>query len=97
MAFGLRLVAGQLEALREGADALVVRVEDWDVPVPTDYQEEVAAAAVVECLRENCGIDGVGIGLTFDRERNRYEFTWGGAAAKPGLGDPEVRDQRVDR
>ncbi|MGW5432823.1 hypothetical protein ACWET9_37375 [Streptomyces sp. NPDC004059] len=44
MAFGLGLVVGQLDALREGADALLVRVEDWDVPMHTDYQEEVAAA-----------------------------------------------------
>ncbi|MEV6290209.1 hypothetical protein AB0M41_07150 [Streptomyces sp. NPDC051896] len=86
MAFGLGLVVGQLDALREGADALLVRVEDWDVPMLTDYQEEVAAAAVIECLRENCGIDGVDIGLTFDRERNRYQFTWDGASAEPGLG-----------
>lgn len=49
----------------------------------TDYQEEVTVAAVIECLRENCGIDGVGIGLTFDPERNRYQFTWDGAPAEP--------------
>ncbi|MGW3209910.1 hypothetical protein [Streptomyces sp. NPDC001135] len=86
MAFGLGLVAGQLDAWRDGADALLVRVDDWDVPMLTDYQDEVAAAAVIECLRENCGIDGVDIGLTFDRERNRYRFTWDGASAEPGPG-----------
>jgi hypothetical protein len=86
MAFGLGLVVGQLEALRDGAAALLVRVADWDVPMLTDYQEEVAAAAVIECLQEYCGIDGVDIGLTFDRERNRYRFTWDGASAEPGLG-----------
>ncbi|MEU7299019.1 hypothetical protein [Streptomyces sp. NPDC007206] len=88
MAFGLGLVAGQLETLRDGADALWVRVDDWDVPMLTDYQEEVAAAAVIECLRENCGIDGVDISLTFDREGNRHQFTWDGASAEQGHACP---------
>jgi hypothetical protein len=86
MAFGLRLVAGQLDTLGGGADAVLVRVYDWDVPMLTDYQEEVAAAAVIECLRENYGISGVDIGLTFDRVRNRYRFTWDGVRAEPGQG-----------
>lgn len=89
MAFGLGLVAGQLDALRGGAGAVLLRVDDWDVPMLTDYQEEVAAAAVIECLRENYGISGVDIGLTFDRERNRYQFTWDGAQAEPG----QVKDR----
>ncbi|MFF8400595.1 hypothetical protein ACF06P_02980 [Streptomyces sp. NPDC015684] len=76
MEFGLGLVAGQLGALRGGADTVLVRVADWDVPMLTDYQEEVAAAAVIECLQQNYGISGVDIGLTLDRERNRYQFTW---------------------
>jgi hypothetical protein len=86
MAFGLGLVAGQLDTLGGGADAVLVRVDDWDVPMLTDYQEEVAAAAVIECLRENYGISGVDIGLTFDRVRNRYRFTWDGVRAEPGQG-----------
>lgn len=53
---------------------------------PDGTRPAVAAAAVVECLRESCGIDGVGIGLTFDRERNRYQFPWGGASAEPDQG-----------
>ncbi|MER6028471.1 hypothetical protein [Streptomyces sp. NPDC001851] len=81
MAFGLGLVAGQLDALSGGIGALLVRVDDWDVPMLTDYQEEVAAAAVIEGLREHCGIAGIGIGLAFDRDGNRYRFTWGGAPA----------------
>jgi hypothetical protein len=83
MTFGLGLVAGQLDLLRGGADALLVRVDDWDVPLLTDYQEEAAAAAVVECLQQNYGIAGVDIGLTFDREWNRYRFTWDGVPADP--------------
>ncbi|MEU2717873.1 hypothetical protein [Streptomyces sp. NPDC007205] len=86
MAFGLGLVAGQLDALRDGGDALMVRVDDWDVPMLTDYQEEVAAAAVIECLRENCGIAGIDIGLAFDRDRNRHRFTWDGVSAEPVQG-----------
>jgi hypothetical protein len=81
MAFGLGLVSGQLEALWDGTGPILVRVTDWDVPMLTDYQDEVAAAALVECLREHYGITGVEIGLTFDRERNRYEFTWDGTRA----------------
>ncbi|WBO66385.1 hypothetical protein [Streptomyces camelliae] len=84
MAFGLGLVAGQLDTLSGGADALLVRVDDWDVPMLTDYQEEVAAAAVIECLQQNYGVGGVDIGVTFDRERNRYRFTWDGVSAEPG-------------
>jgi len=76
LAFGLGLVAGQLDALAHGSGAVLVRVDDYGVPMPADHQDEVAAAAVIECLRENLGITGVEIGLTFDRERNRYEFTW---------------------
>ncbi|MFI9251720.1 hypothetical protein [Streptomyces sp. NPDC053069] len=86
MAFGVGLVAEQLDALRGGADALLVRVDDWDVPMLTDYQEEVAAAAVIECLRQNYGVGGVDIGVTFDRERDRYRFTWDGASVEPGQG-----------
>ncbi|MFI7384896.1 hypothetical protein [Streptomyces sp. NPDC049813] len=78
MAFGLGLVAGQLDAVRGGSPALVVTVVEWDVPMLTDYQEEVAAAAVIACLQEGFGIEGVATGLAFDRERNRYTFTWGG-------------------
>ncbi|MEU9578261.1 hypothetical protein [Streptomyces chilikensis] len=87
MAFGLGLVAGQLEVLGgEGDPAVLVDVSDWTVPMVTDYQEEVAAAAVIECLRENYGIRGVDIGLSFDRERNRYGFTWNGTPAPIGQG-----------
>ncbi|MER6730992.1 hypothetical protein [Streptomyces puniciscabiei] len=84
MGFGLGLVAGQLEALGSGSRAVLVRVLAWDVPMVTDHQAEVAAAAVIECLRQNHGIDGVDIGLTFDRERNRHRFTWNGTEAEPG-------------
>ncbi|MYX40699.1 hypothetical protein GTW59_06320 [Streptomyces sp. SID89] len=87
MAFGFGLVAGQLGAVGGGERAVLVRVDGWDVPVPTDYQEEVAAAAVIECLQQGFGIRGVDIGLSFDRERNRYGFIWdnapGGPAATP--------------
>ncbi|MFF9023770.1 hypothetical protein [Streptomyces eurythermus] len=82
MTFGLELVAGQLELLSGGAGAVLVRVDDWDVPMVTDYQDEVAAAALIECLQRSYGIPGVDIGLSFDRERNRYEFTWDGASAE---------------
>ncbi|GAA2730839.1 hypothetical protein GCM10010360_13180 [Streptomyces nogalater] len=58
----------------------------WDVPMPADYQEEAAAAAVIECLRRNHGIRGVDVGLSFDRERNRYGFAWDGAPAGPDRG-----------
>jgi hypothetical protein len=85
MAFGLKLVAGQLESLSAGAGAVLVRVDDWDVPMVTDYQDEVAAAALIECLQRNYDIPGIDIGLSFDRERNRYEFTWNGASAGPDL------------
>jgi hypothetical protein len=78
-----RSAAGQLDLLTGGVDALLVRVDDWDVPLLTDYQEEAAAAAVVECLQQNYGIAGVDIGLTFDREWNRYRFTWDGVPAEP--------------
>ncbi|MGW7527644.1 hypothetical protein [Streptomyces sp. NPDC054783] len=84
MGFGLGLVAGQLEALGSGCRGVLVQVLAWDVPMATDHQQEVAAAAVVECLRQNHGISGVDIGLAFDRERNRYRFTWDGAHAEPG-------------
>jgi hypothetical protein len=50
----------------------------------TDYQDEVAAAALIECLQRNYDIRGVDIGLSFDRERNRYEFTWDGVPAELG-------------
>ncbi|MFD7457865.1 MULTISPECIES: hypothetical protein [unclassified Streptomyces] len=79
MRFGLGLVADQL-------GAVLVRVLAWDVPMLTDYQDEVAAAALIECLRDNCGIGGVDIGVTFDRERNRYEFTWGEGGERPEAG-----------
>ncbi|MER6343904.1 hypothetical protein ACWC10_01145 [Streptomyces sp. NPDC001595] len=77
MDFGLGLVAGQLEALWAGTGPILVRVTGYDVPMLTDYQDEVAAAALVECLREHYGLTGVEIGLTFDGEHNRYDFTWG--------------------
>ncbi|MEV5727616.1 hypothetical protein AB0N50_17675 [Streptomyces pharetrae] len=86
MRFGLGLVAGRLDALRSGAGAMVVRVLAWEVPVLTDHQEEVAAAAVVECLRRHYGIDGVDIGVTFDREGNRYRFTWDTSSWSARLG-----------
>ncbi|MEV8548506.1 hypothetical protein AB0L04_01460 [Streptomyces glaucescens] len=86
MRFGLGLVAGRLDTLRSGAGVVVVRVLDWEVPMLTDHQEEVAAAAVIECLRRHHGIDGVGIGVTFDRERNRYEFTWDASSRPVGRG-----------
>ncbi|MFC5655034.1 hypothetical protein [Streptomyces nogalater] len=54
--------------------------------MPADYQEEAAAAAVIECLRRNHGIRGVDVGLSFDRERNRYGFAWDGAPAGPDRG-----------
>ncbi|MGW2955154.1 hypothetical protein [Streptomyces eurythermus] len=85
MASGLKLVAGQLEALSTGAGAVLVRVDDWDVPMLTDYQDEVAAAALIECLQRNYDIPGVDICFSFDRERNRYEYTWNGAPAQPDL------------
>ncbi|GAA5057363.1 hypothetical protein [Streptomyces similanensis] len=100
MAFGLGLVARQLDALLGGAGRVVVQVVDWDVPMLADYQEEVAAAAVIECLRQNYGIRGVAIGLSFDRERNRYGFTWDGAPARvnpsvlSGFGETAPVDRR---
>jgi hypothetical protein len=77
MRFGLGLVAGRLDALRYGADAVLVRVPLWELPMLADHQAEVAAAAVIECLEHAYGICGVGVGVTFDRERNRYRFAWG--------------------
>lgn len=88
MAFGLGLVARQLDALLGGAGCVVVQVVDWNVPMLADYQEEVAAAAVIECLRQNYGIRGVAIGLSFDQERNRYGFTWDGVPARPNPSVP---------
>ncbi|MGF1241429.1 hypothetical protein ACQSME_29910 [Streptomyces sp. 2-6] len=82
MAFGFGLVAGQLGAVGGGERAVLVRVDGWEAPVPTDYQEEVAAA-VIECLQQGFGIRGVDIGLSFDRERNRYGFIWDGAPGGP--------------
>ncbi|QIJ62398.1 hypothetical protein G7Z13_10350 [Streptomyces sp. JB150] len=81
MRFGLGLVADRLDALRPGPGVVVLRVLAWEVPMLPDYQEEVAAAAVVECLRQHYGVEGVDIGVTFDRERNRYVFAWGGTRA----------------
>ncbi|MGY1580298.1 hypothetical protein [Streptomyces sp. MN13] len=86
MEFGLGLVSGQLEALWEGTGPILVRVTDWDVPMLTDYQDEVAAAALIECLRDHYGITGIDAGLTFDRERNRYEFTWDEDGERPEAG-----------
>ncbi|MGP3987456.1 hypothetical protein [Streptomyces sp. 3N207] len=76
LSFGVRMVADQLHTLSEGIFS-VVRVQQFDAPVLTDYQPEAAAAAMLEWLIRNLGLRRPEYEVEFDREKNRYVFHWG--------------------
>ncbi|WP_299529950.1 hypothetical protein [uncultured Streptomyces sp.] len=76
LAFGVRLHAQALsDLLPEG---LVVRVVALDFPL-SDYRCEASALAMDGWLCRRFALPPSGAGVTYDRERDRFAFTWGGA------------------
>ncbi|WP_329134541.1 hypothetical protein OG552_19220 [Streptomyces sp. NBC_01476] len=71
--FGIRQVAPQIEAARQGR-FVVIEVSTLDY-MPTDYQPEAAAAAVAQWSAREFGFPPPTITTTFDRETG-YTLTW---------------------
>lgn len=72
---GLRRLANDL---RQAADDAIALFELDDVEYsPADYQAEGVEAAVVGCLCEMLGCEPPVVDITFDRDENRYVFTYG--------------------
>ncbi len=74
LAFGLALASSRIERhLAAGHVVVDVRQVDY---TPTDYQVEGMAAAMLGWAQEEFDLEPQGVGVDFDRERNRYVFHW---------------------
>lgn len=80
-AHGLSLAAKQLAAASIGSASTLVVVHGIEAPLPTDYQPEACALAMVGWLRKYANVPGVEVPVSFDNEHNRYVFDWDGAHA----------------
>jgi hypothetical protein len=72
--FGLRRVASQIEEAYPH-DPIMVEIEQIDY-VPTDYQPEAMAAAIIGWATEEFDLGDPDIDVTFDRGTNRYVFSY---------------------
>lgn len=79
---GLRIMADLMSAAHpEGVMSIHVQELDY---LPTDYQPEAAAAAIIEWVREEFGVEAPHIPVEFDRSTG-YSFTWPESAGGPGV------------
>ncbi len=72
---GLQLVAAKIAQRRSEAAPLLVRLKQLDFN-PCDYQPEGLAAAVAEWAAQEFGFPKLEIPVAFDRDRNRYVFSF---------------------
>ncbi len=79
LAVGLRLVERQMQPVLQRQGPLVVRVVDV-VIAPADYQDEGLACAIAGWLAEHYRLDYSPPPVRFDREQNRYQFSFPEAA-----------------
>jgi hypothetical protein len=80
---GLRLVENEMQPIVQERGPLVVHVTDLQI-APCDYQDEGLACAIAGWMAEEYHLNYVHPPVYFDRERNRYQFTF------PAIADPSV-------
>ncbi|MFJ3661082.1 hypothetical protein ACIPPM_11520 [Streptomyces sp. NPDC090119] len=74
LSFGLSVHAPDL--MQKHPEGLVVNITSLTYPV-AHFRSEVAALAMDGWLKNELGVPDRGLQVTFDKEADRYDFTWG--------------------